>query len=198
MSEFDELLDQVLKEDARVEPRQGFEQRILAGLRGESPRKRGLWMWWAPAAACAAVVLGTVLMLQHGRSGQVDTRAAGANQPARNTASGAAGKIVPSMHEAPTELPRKIGGARVSHMAKQGLPLQSEMARGVAETRLPKMETFPAVAQTGGFLPEPPDTTAAKELREAADSPQVALALRELKEQQERPLQVNAIEIEPL
>jgi hypothetical protein len=60
------------------------------------------------------------------------------------------------------------------------------------------METFPAVAQSGGFLPEPQGSGGRDGLRVVAESPQVAKALQELKAEQERPLQVSAIEIQPL
>ena len=200
--DFDALMDEVLREDAQVEPRPGMERRILAGMQVEVSRtavpRRWLRLWWMPAGACLGVVLGLSLIpvVQHGRRERVDSRAAaGASvTDARSIAGDAEGRA--ERREMPLYQERKPGG--VSRVAKRGSALRVERTGEVAETRLPKMETFPAVAQRGGFLPEPASGSGAKELREAVDSPQVAQALQGLKAEQERPLQVSAIEIKPL
>jgi hypothetical protein len=200
MKDFDELLDQVLKEEARVEPRLGFEERILAGLRVEASRKRWLRIWWVPAGVFAGLAVSAALMVQHGRS---DAHSAAAN-PGVSQAGRASlpapekvrkvfetETLSPDHRSAPPLLPRRRAEGRTASQMGQG--------EAVGESRLPKMETFPAVAQSGGFLPEPVMTSGeGGKLREVLDSPQVAQALLELKAKQERPLEVSAIEIEPL
>ena len=189
MKEFEELLDEVLREDSQVEPRLGMERRVLAGMHAESSRKRWLRMWWVPAGACVGMVLGAVLMTQH-RPWSVNSRIdrvtdAGLHPVVGDVGKAAVAKDVPLHHE------MKSGAGRSS-------TLSTKRAEEIADARLPKMETFPAVAQSGGFLPEPTSARGAKELREVLDSPQVAKALQSLKEEQERPLEVSAIEIQPL
>jgi Tfp pilus assembly PilM family ATPase len=135
------------------------------------------------------MVLGVVLMTQHGPR-SVDSRIdrvtdAGLHPVVGDVGNAAVAKDVPLHHE------MKSGAARSS-------ALSVKETEEVAEDRLPKMETFPAVAQSGGFLPEPTSGSGAKELGEVVDSPQVAKALQSLKEEQERPLEVSAIEIQPL
>ena len=65
MKEFEELLEEVLREDGRIESRLGIERRVLARVRAESSRKRWPRLWWVPAGACVGMVLGVVLMTQH-------------------------------------------------------------------------------------------------------------------------------------
>jgi hypothetical protein len=202
MSDFDELLDQVLKEDARVEPRLGFEQRILAGLRVEASRKGWRRIWWVPAGVFAGLAVAVALMVQHWGSVSHSAAKQGVNLgvPQAGRASLPTPEKVRKVfetetlgsdhHSGPPLLPRAGAGRRAGPQMTQ--------SEEVGESRLPKMETFPAVAQSGGFLTEPVTSGEVKALREAADSPLVAQALQELKAEQERPLEVSAIEIEPL
>jgi hypothetical protein len=198
MSDFDELLGQVLKEDARVEPRLGFEQSILAGLRVEASRKGWRRIWWVPAGVFAGLAVAAALMVQHGRSGSHSAAAnLGVSQADRASlpTPEKVRKVFeteilgPDHRSGPPLLPRRRAGGRTAS--------QMGHSEEVGE-RLPKMETFPAVAQSGGFLPEPGTSGEVKALREAVDSPLVAQALQELKAEQERPLEVRVIEIEPL
>jgi hypothetical protein len=191
MKDFDELLDEVLQEDLEVEPRLGMERRVLTGMHAESSRKRWPRMWWVPVGACVGMALGVMLMTQH-RPRSVDSRIDRVTDTGLHpddAGKAAVVKDVPLHHE------MKSGAARV---AGRSSTLSTKRAEEVADARLPKMETFPAVAQSGVFLPEPMGGSGAKELREVVDSPQVAEALQSLKEKQERPLEVSAIEIQPL
>ena len=188
MKEFDELLDEVLQEDSQVEPRLGMERRVLAVVRTESSRKLWPRVWWIPAGACVGMVLAVVFM-QHRPHGSAGSAATVVTNGGGHAFVGNAGGIVvvkdvPVRHE----MKRAVRGS--------GLPVKR--TEEVAENRLPKMETFPAVAQSGGFLPETMNDSGAKELRKVVDSPQVAEALQGLKDEQEKPLVVSAIEIQPL
>ena len=127
--------------------------------------------------------------MQHGKREDADSRVADVTAADAHPAAATELKRMPLREE------RKHGVA--SRVKGRGPAVVAEYAEEFAEARLPKMETFPAVAQSSGFLPGT-RSGGAKELREAADSPQVAQAFQELKAEQERPLQVSAIEIKPL
>ena len=51
--DFDDLLRDVLQEDARVEPCDGFEARVLSRLLAETPSASRKGIFWAALAACA-------------------------------------------------------------------------------------------------------------------------------------------------
>jgi hypothetical protein len=53
MREFDELLDQLLREDAREVPRPGMERRVLERVYAESRGPSRRWMMWGALAATA-------------------------------------------------------------------------------------------------------------------------------------------------
>jgi len=159
-----------------------------------------------PAGAFAGLVLGGVLMMHHweGRRDSGEVRVAGRDLAAANvvTETPAQGKAMRDRALPPTgrKVRKVFEKGELSLDLSSAPPLLSRERRAVGEgerERLPKMETFPAVAQSGGFLAEP-DGGGTKELREAVDSPQVAQALLELKTQQEKPIEVSAIEIKPL
>jgi hypothetical protein len=191
MKEFEELLDEVLREDVQVEPRSGMERRILMGVNAEGSRavvrRRWLRLWWVPAGAC----LGLVLVMQHGRRERVDSRDGGV------TVANAHPAVATELKKMPLSQEMKRRGA--SRVAGRSSGSRIERTEEVAKSHLPKMETFPAVAQSGGFLSEPQQGDGGRDgLRVVVESPQVAKALQELKAEQERPLQVSAIEIQPL
>jgi hypothetical protein len=190
-SDFDKLLDEVLKEGARVEPRVGMELRVMAGVRAEAARKQRLLRWWVPVGVCAGLALAAVLVMQSLRATH-DSVASDLKVNARSSsaeiATGVA-SVNTDEHVKETSVPKVV--RREAH--------RTPVFRAEVATEHPqKMETFPAVAQTGGFLPERGEDSGAKVLREVVASPQVAQALVELKAQQDQPVQVSAIEIEPL
>lgn len=53
--QLDNLLERGLREYARIEPRDGLEERIVANLRGQ-PEPRRWWRVWIPALAAVAVI----------------------------------------------------------------------------------------------------------------------------------------------
>jgi hypothetical protein len=64
---FDRELGAALARYAAVEPRQGFEERVLANLRSEQPRATTPgWRRWSVAVACAAVALLASIAFWHG------------------------------------------------------------------------------------------------------------------------------------
>jgi hypothetical protein len=195
MKEFDELLDGVLQEDGRVEPQPGLERRIQVRVQAEMTRVSGWSRWWrfglVPLVTCVVVVI-TV----HHRSGHETV-------PAPVVAS--ASKIAASDDAGSAKSAEQLSNASLSYRTnrtkEEALRVHHQTAaveESVREIRLPKMETFPAVTQRGGFLPEPGNDRERDGLRAVADSSQVAQAFLELKVKQEKPLEVSAIEIKPL
>lgn len=183
--DFDKLLDEVLKEDARVEPRVGMERRILESVRSE---KRQPVRWWIPAAASAAAVLAAILLMLHG-SGRPDlviVDGPGVPHPSLHDATNATGVKEP-------EVRRREEHAETTRAVRRVTPKKTQPAE-VAEKRLPKLDTFPAVTQKGSLQAGLQSANAPN----PQPSEAVAQALLELKAEQERPLQVDAIEIKPL
>jgi hypothetical protein len=62
MSEFDfeELLDDVLREDAQVEPLQGMNERVMARISAETRRSSQRWMMWAAGAVAAGALVWVI------------------------------------------------------------------------------------------------------------------------------------------
>lgn len=182
--DFDELLDQVLKEEARVEPRVGMERRILERVGSEERRPR---RWWIPAGVFAAVAIAAVLMMQHGsrRPAFVIVDGPGVRHPSLRDAMNAAGVKEPVIRRQETR-------AETARVVRRVVPKRTPSREvAVADERVPKMDTFPAVTQKGSLL-------AGWRSGDAQSSGAAAQALLELKAEQERPLRVDAIEIKPL
>jgi hypothetical protein len=182
MKDFDDLLAEVLKDDA-VEPRIGMERRILARIR-EDGRRGFEWQrmgWFAAASLAACVLVAAVVQLRPGG------RASDAAGPPQTAAVPSTAARTDPTSERPGPSPVKTihrdgradrGVANVHREAVRSESLQAE------EERLPKLDTFPAVTQKDGLA--------------ATASPAVAQAMQELKAEQERPIVVAAIEIKPL
>lgn len=197
MKGFDELLDEVLREDGQAMPRPGLETRVMARLRAdERPAAGWLKARWltAGAMAAAACVVAAVLWVapRNGSAPQVQRPVVvtkpEANRPHLSTPQA------------------KLAGTHSSDdktVARRGHPIGtlSKMRRSpvvAQQSRLPKLETFPAVTQKGeaaGWLGGS-DAKLATVVREM--SPQTLKALQELQESQSRPLTIAAIEIKPL
>jgi len=178
-SDFGKLLDEVLKERAEIEPRVEMERRILERMRSAS---REPVRWWMPAGAFAAMVIAAILLMNGSRRPEpVIVNAPRVEHPSRHDATKAAGVKEPEAHAEAARVVRHV-------VSNKTHPAQ------VAEERMPKLDTFPAMTQKGSLLsgwqsggaPTTPSSEAA------------AQALKALKAEQERPLQMDAIEIKPL
>jgi hypothetical protein len=198
--DFDALLDEVLKEEAQAEPLPGMERRILTRMREEKVLG-GVWArgWWLGAVALAACVVVAVAVHHWSGTSSGSHVAAPITAPqtaiARRDGEGDA-ENKPELKVAPfrREARRKISPARAGEAAISGEQVQVQ----VQEERLPKLDTFPAVTQKGSLLAELKRGDTRDAVQAIAQSPQLAQALLDLKAEQERPLQVDAIEIKPL
>lgn len=180
MKDFDELLEDVLRQQSNGELRHGMEQRILARVRQQEMR-RSLWphvIWLAgtPLAACLIAAIAIHPWRQSAHDTVLSPRVAVTPSPNR-TLTEAAPVVSPA-----SAAPRRPHGKRVVVLAHTG-EARPKLAQARQEP-LPKLDTFPAVTQKSGPL--------------TVSSPAVAQAMQELKTEQERPLVVAAIEIEPL
>jgi hypothetical protein len=203
MKDFDELLDEVLREDAAAEPRAGLEARVMARVRAEAEHGSALRLgnWWrawmlGPVAAC----LGIVAMVWYVSGG-------GVSQSDRAGA-----------HISPPVLSVETPGIESSHSVARGdIGLNvGESGRAMRDAHLsdektitkmghpdledgPKLDTFPAVSQKGdvaGWLGSGDDGKLAAIARQV--TPEVAKAYQQLQAVQSEPIDIAAIEIKPL
>lgn len=182
MKDFDELLDEVLREDVAANPRDGLETRVMARIRGEG-QSRNRWRSWmlVPAAACLGVVVAVWYVAGRGApQPEVVVSRASANVSSaqlrqKAESSGESGRALRDAHF-----------SRDSAAAKMGPPAD-----------LPKREMFPSPAPVDAF-PAPIGVeeaqTAARELRSA----KAIEALLDLRREQAEPVRVAAIQIAPL
>ncbi|WP_035348180.1 hypothetical protein [Edaphobacter aggregans] len=183
MREFDDLLDEVLKDRVAGKPRAGMEQRILARVREEGAQgfdwQRMGWIAGASLAAC--LVVGVVVELSQRRMDKnvvLPPQAASIpSTPARTNPTGE----MPVPSPVKTTSGNRHAGRRVESVRVEAARPGDSQGR---EERLPKLDTFPAVTQKIEPLTVSP--------------PAVAQAMQELKAKQEQPLVVAAIEIKPL
>jgi hypothetical protein len=182
MSNFDDLLDDVLREETRTAPRSGMEQRILARVREERARGSYLprmgWMVGASLAACLVVAIA-VHPWQRGMHDAPLPSAQAVRIPSATASMRPqveASDVSPTKDTSPRPRRRKVVSVRAATVRP------AEMRDGRDPS--PKLDTFPAVTQRSGPL--------------MVSSPMMAEAIRELKTEQEQPLTVAEIEIKPL
>jgi hypothetical protein len=182
MREFDDLLNEVLQEDAKAEPRVGMERRILTNVMAQGTRslrwQRWLWVAGASLAACLVVVIAIQLRQRESHGGSVLPPQAASIQlaPAGTNLGAEASGISPAKDASARPRGRRVMSVRAEAVSRADVQDRSE--------RLPKLDTFPAVTQRSEPL--------------MMSSPKVAEAVQELKAKQEQPLVVAAIEIKPL
>lgn len=218
MKDFDELLDEVLREDFAPEPSAGFEARVMARVRADAGHGSALskrWRTWilGPAAACLGIV-AVVWYVAGGGMPQPDRTASRASAPGISVEKS---EIESSHSVAGANAGLDMGGSgrakRDAHLsddktiAKMGHPVL-ENARYVdrkvkrveaASEDEPKLETFPAVSQKGdlaGWLGGGDDGKLATIAREV--TPAAAAAYQQLNAAQSEPIDIAAIEIKPL
>lgn len=190
MKDFDELLDEVLREDGQAMSRPGLETRVMARLRSD---ERPAWRWWIAGvmAAAACAVAGMVWVAPRDVRGPKHTVIVAEKSSQREL--GGSGRALRDAHLRRDESAPKMGHPVVAERkARRSLIVAQRK-------RLPKLETFPAVTQKGeaaSWLGEGGDSklvAAAKEM-----SPLAVKAYQELREAQDQPLNIVAIEIKPL
>lgn len=181
MKNFDDLLNETLKENAQAEPLAGLEQRILN--RVQQGRERTHWrLGWSIAVATLAIAALIPLAIQRSthREHSHITHAPVAVSPEMSSAQSAPLQQVRSDSN---QLQRQIPRASAS-TKRHGV------RREQREEPLPKLETFPAITQQRGRRGEG--------WEEVARSPEAVKALVELKDQQKQSIDIAAIEIKPL
>jgi hypothetical protein len=179
--DFDGILDDVLEKDTLVEPRPGMEQRVLARVREERTAVVRMRGWWFGAAASLAACLVIAVAVHHWSGTRDISPVPGAQAvvepPSAMASSTHAVVSPPEAKRAPLhrEAVRRSSSVRA---------VPADGVKQVREERLPKMDTFPAVTQ--------------RDVSTLARSPEAIEALQNLKAEQERPVQISAIVIQPL
>ena len=133
--EFDRMLDAALRKYAAVEPRTGFEERVLANLRAEQARvpDHAWWRWSAIAAVAAVIVVAMALSLRSDKPSHPVV----ANHPATPI-------------QAPKERGTEIlsiahrSGTRPARPTTTPKPAMRPSPPEVAMARAPKLEQFPS------------------------------------------------------
>ncbi|HZY73458.1 MAG TPA: hypothetical protein VFE22_10165 [Edaphobacter sp.] len=201
MKDFDELLDEVLQEDATTQPRTGLEGRVMARVQADEgllhaslSQAWDRWRKWLPVPAAAC--LGVAALVWYGTGG-------GTSRPARvDSRASAPALAVPAVEtsKSTAAIARNSApqvGAR--YLLAEGVARrQPKRVRTVSEDE-PKLETFPAVSQKGnasGWLGGDDNGKLAAIASEV--TPAVAKAYRQLQEAQREPIDIAAIEITPL
>jgi hypothetical protein len=186
--DFDALMDEVLREDAQVEPRPGMERRVMSRVEGEGRLSRPQNRWWGwllvPAAACVGIA-AAVWYVSDGGVSQHDRIALRVSPPALTVPVLETPKIVSARPDVRVSPAGQVdrGGKRVR----------------AASEKEPKLETFPAVSQKGdisGWLGSSDGGKLAAIAREA--SPETVAAYQQLRSAQNEPIDIAAIEIKPL
>ena len=147
MREFDDLLDEVLKDRVAEEPRAGMEQRIQARVREEGAREGFDWQrvgWIAGASLAACLVVAVVVEIGQRRTDNkvvlAPQTASIPSTPARTSPRGE----TPGPSPVKTTSPDRHAGRRVVSAHVEAVGPGDLRAR---EERLPKLDTFPAVTQ---------------------------------------------------
>jgi hypothetical protein len=130
----EEWLDAALRARADCEPRAGLEDRLLARLASEPPRKALAW-WPTVAASVAIVVIAIALMtMRQGQPNQsLPINAASPRIGSASDGGAARNPAVTAVNKAATKLP-----SRSTHRTETREPINRKAER------LPMLATFPA------------------------------------------------------
>jgi len=202
MNNFDQLLNQVLQEEAQAQPRAGIEGRVLARIRLEAVQPVAQWRWhrpaWlrpVPAAACLCVVLALCVVL-------VIPRSPHSSPVAKTSVPLDAG--VAAAHQAPVVEPDAAFAGQSDNPPSPAKAAGPDASRRVVrrsaevgKVPLPKLETFPAPAPVTIF-PQPVAPNEGGPQLAALRSQKVAEALAKLQQEQNEPIRIAAIQIAPL
>jgi hypothetical protein len=182
MNEFDELLNEVLKQEVQGEPLTGLEQRVLNRVQ-QSSRERTTWLWGTGVTATAAL-MAAILVSAMDRTERSERALTG------HPLAAVPQRIAPVQT---ASLMCEAGERESSPTPPRGVyasPRRHNLRRGAGEAALPKLETFPARTQQprherGGWEVLPGST-------------QEIQALADLKQRQSEPIRIAEIEIKPL
>ena len=179
MKNFDDLLNETLKQEVQAEPLAGLEQRILNRVQKQSSERAHWRLGWGIAVATLAIAALIPLAIQR-LTPREHSRITHAPVPAEISSI----QTAPPQREA-----REPEGLQVQ--TRPIARIKRHEARQLPrEEPLPKLETFPAITQQGGRRGEG--------WEEVARSPEAVKALVELKDQQKQSIDIAAIEIKPL
>jgi hypothetical protein len=132
MSEFNELLDKVLREDGQVEPLAGLEERVIARVRlSVGQRSKRLMVWWCAAAVLPVCVVALLLWPRS----VPQRKSAGANvsiEHPRVAPVEVVSKVVLPKRERNGQVRRKMTGVAAT------IPASAQ------STALPKLDVFPS------------------------------------------------------
>lgn len=181
MKEFDDLLDEVLSDDATAQPRAGLEARVMARLQAERQR-RPVWNFvtWGLVAALPVCVVALLVWpksippVQHVKEAPAISGSAVPKQVA----------VEPERNR-----PRIVAQSRIS-VRREGKGVANE-----AES-LPKLDVFPTPGEVDMF-PRPVKANEG-DRQLAMRSKKVVEALAALQQEQSEPIRIAAIEIAPL
>jgi hypothetical protein len=201
MSEFDELLDGVLRELAEPEPRGGLETRVLAQIGSERAAVRRTLTWrrlafaLIPMAACAGLLLMVQDYLRQVAKAPQEM-ALRTSFPKRSDVHGWS-EMAPVTEDGPAE--RMGPGAtartkvRTSEDSRSGRRRREHVHAARLTNDTPKLETFPAFVQRGplvGWFAGGPSVVGVGEA-----PPETVEALGELQRSQSEPIRIAAIQI---
>ncbi|HZY63605.1 MAG TPA: hypothetical protein VFE38_13880 [Edaphobacter sp.] len=206
MKNFDELLDEVLREDGKVMPRPGLETRVMARLRAdERPAWRG---WMSGAMVAAACVMAAVVWIapRNGPAPKVEDHVASTEQSSQPEPGRSArvSRDIPfaswqGTHLSDDKTVAKVGHPAAVERAAEAAPKVRRSLVVAQQNPLPKLATFPAVTQKGDAMGWWSSDDGGKLAALAKESsPATVAAFQELRSVQDRPIDIAAIEIKPL
>lgn len=175
-SDFDMLLDEVLQDQA-PEPPPGIDHRILACVRDQQMRSKRWVLGLGLSGTCLATCLVVII----------------ASSPKQPSTPRIASSVTPVVSLPKPENSDKVEMALSRHPSPPTSERSSAQRRATVRIRrevtanskpTPKLNTFPAITQRDDGL--------------LTATPKALQALQELKAEQQQPLQINAIEIQPL
>jgi hypothetical protein len=194
MKRFDELLDGVLREDAAVQPRGGFEARVMARVKENAGQSIGQRRWlrrgWilVPVAAC----LGVILLIQHSSFELGNDHPANISVAHRNSVVQPEIAVVKQSREMEMEavsVPKAVMPGGAHRIMKRNTE--------IGTFPMPKLEMFPVPAAVDMF-PRPVKASERESQLAALRSEKVAEAWVKLQQEQNEPIRIAAIEIAPI
>jgi hypothetical protein len=139
---FDQLLDSALRARRDADPRLGLEDRVLARLAAEPPRR---FVWWPAVAVAAAAVVAIAIAVALLHLPQPErTITNRATQPANPSAMNTARLQTNSAQKAAATPKPRDSRSATSRDAACCLSTKVAAGHHTEETQLPKLATFPA------------------------------------------------------
>jgi len=186
--EFEELVDAVLRERSRVEPRAELAGRMLAGIEAAAREREVRVRWWrrpSPGWLGLGSLAGVAAVMAVGVFG------GGAFRDGRRVPASQAKESAPVRLSAPVAWTKsaEVGSVEAAHVplrarVRLSKPMGSSAGVAVAKTStLPKLETFPSAVVSTERPFGAGETTAPL-------PPEAAVALLDLKRKQDAPIEL--------